>query len=371
MVDITHLRASSLPLAFLCPASVRPPALRIVQSNNAADLGTAVHEALRSLAETGRVDWDALPASAERHGANTDEMRALCAMGCRLWNSVSDSFQGAITEQELKAEVAPGVTLTGHADIMAISVTSIRVGDWKTGRKDADHSHQLRAYAALALLSSQGIEEATGTALWLRDGEIENYTLTRADADAWLRELRERVIDWSGAFYPGSHCRFCPRDHECEAANALTRRAIAAVANRELIERAECDLPTMPAEQIIDIYRKATLVEGYCDRVRKALREYVLANGDIVANGVRLTVTTEKRRKVIPIAAWPVLERNGFGDEELSQCVSVSVSKAEKVVAERAGRGKGAAAVRAFSAELEQAGAVEFDEIQKLQEKRK
>src|SRR5690606_31064659 len=184
MVDITHLRASSLPLAFLCPASVRPPALRIVQSNNAADLGTAVHEALRSLAETGRVDWDALPARAERHGANTDEMRALWPVGCRPRNSVSDSFQGAITEQELKAEVAPGVTLTGHGDIMAISVTSMRVGDWKTGRKDADHSHQLRAYAALALLSSQGIEEATGTALWLRDGEIENYTLTRADADA-------------------------------------------------------------------------------------------------------------------------------------------------------------------------------------------
>lgn len=145
-VLLSTVRASALPIAFRCPASVRRAAIPINAANDAADNGTAAHEVLRTLPSTDRIDWEGIPEIAQRFGADPDETRMLAAQGAKLWNEVKSSFAGAYTEVSLKYEVMPGFTLTGHADLLAISQTSMRVGDWKTGRKDADHSHQFKAY---------------------------------------------------------------------------------------------------------------------------------------------------------------------------------------------------------------------------------
>lgn len=369
MADITHLRASSLPLAFLCPASVRPPALRIVQSNNAADLGTAVHEALRSLAETGRVDWDALPAIAERHGVGVDEMRFLCGKAAKLWPDLKDSFPRALTELELSAEIAPGVVLSGHVDLLSVSGRVARAADWKSGYRDSDYSEQMRAYGALVLLDDTTLVEVTITVIWLRAGEIENYTMTRTDAEAWVRRLLERVVGWDGAFFPGNHCHLCPRSHECAAGHALIRRDVAAIADEELVVRAENELERMPAPEVVAVLQKADAVARYAERVRQAIKKHVERHGDIIANGLRLTIDTETRRSIDVLKAWPVLDKH-LSDEDLAECITVSISKAEKVVATRAGRGKGAAAVRALNGELDAAGAVEPKEVKRLVVKR-
>lgn len=365
-----NLRCSALPLAKRCPGSIRLAKVRLNESHPAADDGTATHAVLRSLPSTNRIDWEAIPEIARRFGADPKETRMLSALGVRLWNKVRDSFTGAMTEVEVTHEVAPGIFLTGHADLLAVSLRAIRVGDWKSGRKDRDSSQQFKGYAVIGLLASEDIDEASGTGLWIRDQEIENYTLDRAGAIKWRNELVRDVVQWDGVFHPGGHCGHCPRNHECEASNALVRRDIAAITDKDLIQRVECELAQMTDEEKLAVFQKADLVVRYAERVRAAMKAHVETHGDIVADGVRLTVVEQNMREIDPLLAWPVLEGLGFTDEDFAKSMTLGVTKVEKVVAEKAGKGKGARAVRELGELLAKAHAVSTKTINKLQEKR-
>lgn len=361
------IRASAMPMASKCPASVRRPSLPVAETCEPADLGSATHEALRPLAEGGSIPWDSLPEIALRWNVDADDLRSLCAMAGKLWPTVQDSFRGAMTEVEYRREIAPGVELTGHLDLLAVNGTVARAGDWKSGRKDADYSEQMRAYGTLVLLDEPQLTEVTVTILWIRDGDIENYTMTRDDAVRWIRQVRDRVVRWDGTYRPGAHCQYCPRSHECHARNALVRRDVAILLDVDIAKA----LSEMTPGQVIDLYKKAAIVEKTAGYVRAAVRAHVEENGALVADGRRLDLVEEQRRALDPIAAWPVLEAEGFRDEEFAEVIDMSVSRTEKLVATRAGRGKGAAAVRAISAKLEAAGAVKVGTVKKLTERRR
>lgn len=105
MSDVIHIRCSSLPLVFRCPGAARPARVPVNESHEAADIGTAAHEGLAALVLTGRVDWDAVPALALKHGVDEQELRVLLAQGAKLWEQVKDSFPGARTEVLFKAEL--------------------------------------------------------------------------------------------------------------------------------------------------------------------------------------------------------------------------------------------------------------------------
>jgi hypothetical protein len=342
----------------------------INSSHPAADSGTAAHAVLRTLPRTGKIDWDGIRAIAAENGADPDETRMLCAMGAKLWNQVAPSFSDALTEVSLEYEIAPGVLLTGHADLIAVSGTSMRVGDWKTGRKDTNHSHQFKGYAAMALLATKDVQEATGTGLWVRDQEIENYTMSRADALAWKDSLVERVIDWDGVYHPGAQCKHCPRSHECEAANALVRRDIAALTDRSLLSRVECEMELMTDAEKVAIFQKADLVADYAARVREAVKKHVERHGDIVADGVRLTLDSQERRELDPLTAWPILEQLEFKDEDLARVMKLKISEIEQVIRERAPKGEKTHAVRKLGELLAASGAVTKTKTTNLKEKR-
>lgn len=364
------LRASATPLAMVCAASVRTEGMRVDETHSAANVGTAAHEALQSLAETGSIDWDAIPAIAERHGVPETDVRILCAQAWKLWPFLAESFTDALTEVELSAELAPGVWLTGHMDLLSISGRVARGADWKTGRKDSDYAAQMRSYGALVLLENPELAEVTITVIWVRDEEIENYTMTRADADAWVARLLASIVSWDGVYHPGSHCQYCPRSHDCAAANAMGRRDVALFADKSTVALAEAELALMKPADIVELHRKADLVANYADRVLKAVKAHVEAHGPVTANGVVLSIATEDRRELDPLKAWPLLEQLNFTDEDFASCVKLSISKVEKTVAQKAGKGKGAAAVRVLGLALKDAEAVVINQVKKLVAKR-
>ena len=368
MSDKIHLRASDAPLAFLCPGSARAGDVELRERSDAAALGTAAHEALRPLAESGAVDWAELPDIAARWGVDDADLRIIVAGAIKLWPHVAESFSRAMTEVPFRHE-SEQWTLTGHVDLLANGDESARLADWKTGRKDRDYSHQMRAYGVLALLDDPELREVTVTILWTREAEIENYTLTRADVQRWISELEERVVGWDGTYRPGPHCRHCPRSHECSAANALERRDMAALLDTGLADSLAI-AKLSPGEQV-ELFRKAALAVSVGERVRAAIKAHVEARGEIATEATRLTIDTEERRDIDTLKAWPVLERAGFGDTEFAQTVAVRISKVESLIAKRAGFGKGAAAIRALTSELDEAGAVQTKEVRKLVEKRR
>lgn len=360
------LRCSGLPLALLCPGSVRPEGLRVDSSHPAAAVGTAAHEGLARLVETGRIDWGATGELAARHGVDEGELRYLLAQGQRLWAEICDGFPQAQAEVELRHE-EEDLELTGHADVLALTGTTIRIADWKSARLDHSHAEQLRGYCALALLAHPWAELAEAYVLWLRDGEAESYSMDRAQLERWLEALRAQVVDWDGTYRVGEHCQFCHRSHECPAGRALVRRDVAAIADDALLARVEdADaLAALAPEQIVEVLGKADLVYRYAERVRRAIREHVQRNGDVVGGGKRLTLQQEERRSLDPMAAWPVLDE-ALSEEELAQIITLNVSEAERLVAKKAPKRKGAAAVRELRARLDEAGAIKISTITKL-----
>jgi hypothetical protein len=105
MTDKLRLRCSALPLAFICPGSVRTGELQINDTSDAAELGTAAHVGLARLVETGSVDWESVPEIAKRYGVDERELRMLLANGAKLWASVKHSFPDALTELAFSAEI--------------------------------------------------------------------------------------------------------------------------------------------------------------------------------------------------------------------------------------------------------------------------
>jgi hypothetical protein len=340
----------------------------IREDSPAADAGTAAHLLLATLVETGVAPWDDVADVAKAHGCDPDELRMLLACGVRLWRDVAPSFVNARTE--LQADLTHGaLTLTGHMDLVAIATASARVADFKTGRKDSDYSAQLRGYAALVFAAWPELEEVTATALWVRDGEIENYTITRAQNEAWLDQVERTLTTWDGAYHPApARCLYCRRAHECQGRTALVRREVSAIA---ATDAEGLDLAAMPPEAVIDLVERAAMVAKLAERLRAAVKEHVQLAGDVVAaDGRRLTVVQEPRREVDALAAWPVLEAQGFQDEDFAACMKLSVSALEKRVATKAGRGKGAAATRALNEALNAAHAIRTKTTEKLTTKR-
>lgn len=363
MSELLQLRCSGLPLAFRCPGAARGGALRIDDVHESADTGTAAHAGLARLVETGRVDWDAIPELARRHGCEEEELRILIALGAKLWEEVKESFPEPVTEQLLRYTLGP-VTLTGHTDILSRVLRHAIIGDWKTGRRDSDYSEQLKGYAALALLEDGQLETATAYVLWVRDGAVEQYTMTRSKLREWLLHLETDLVHWDGTYRPGKQCQYCPRLHECPAGHALVRSAVAAIANQD-VDDAKL-LRDLPREQIIQLIEQADIVKGQAERIRAAARKLVEEQGDIVASGKRLTLEQVNQRRVDTLKAFPVLEERGFDDAALAEVIDISVKQAENIVAKRAGKGKGAAAVRELRAALEGANAIQIETITRL-----
>lgn len=371
--QIVNLRSSALPLAFACPGSIRSTELGINPSNELAGAGSASHKLFEHLPVDGTIEWDRVNEFADEFGADDEEVRMLCAKGLKMWRKISQHFPRALTEiavEHLVLEVA-GLRITGHIDLIAISGDVARIGDWKCGRLDSAYVEQLRSYGAMVLLNFPQLREVTVTALWVRSEEVENYTMTQADAQAWLERLVSTVVKWDGVYRPSTkNCQYCVRNHECPAGIAQLRRDVAAIFDLELVD-ASTSLQSMPAEQIIELRRKAKTVATIADRINNAIREHVLGGNVVEANGLSLAIEREERRELDPLKTWVVLEKDfGFTDEDFAAVVKLGASKVEKRVKENAGKGKGAAAIRGLREKLELAGAVTLNPIEKVTERR-
>ncbi len=352
------IRCSSLPAAFKCGGSVRQPLLPVDEVNEAADMGTAAHEASRPLAEGRGIQWEELPALAKRHGVSLEELRMLCGIVQRLWPQIAEHFPLAETEVALEFEVLPGVILSGHLDV---AVTAAFL-DWKFGRVDRDYSQQINGYSALKLLADPTLEKVDGHVVWVRDGELESYSMDRAQLAEWLEDLRAKVVEWDGVYRPGPHCPHCRRSHECKAANALARRDMAALLDQD----DATDLTQLAPEAIVAILEGAKRAAAIGERVKKAIKDYVAAHGPVVSDAGTLSIKLKPRREVDTVAAWTVLQDAGFQDEDFAEVIKISLSKAEKHIAAKAGKGKGAGAIRQLGAALEAANAVRQNPTEEL-----
>ena len=146
----------------------------------------------------------------------------------------------------------------------------------------------------------------------------------------------------------------------------MIRKSIDAFAS----ETAANELSTMTPDQIIALVETASMVTRYAAAAREAAKTLVTKNGDVVGSRQRLTLSATTHRELHPIEGLLALQRAGFDDDDLGQVMTLSVSKAEKVVKSKAPHGKGAAAIRVLGDTLELAGVVTKKQRQRLVIKR-
>lgn len=124
-------------------------------------------------------------------------------------------------------------------------------------------------------------------------------------------------------------------------------------------------LAALTPAQRIDLVIKARAVAQIAERVVGAIKADVLKNGDVEAGGKRLTLQRTERRRLNAWLAFPILQER-LEDAEMAEVIDISIAKAEQVVSKKAGRGKGASAVRALNKALAEAGAIEAGETVSL-----
>lgn len=349
---------------FGCAHSQDQSELLIEAYNEAADLGTAVHDAMRSIVQGVPVDVAII---ALRHGVDPKELGPLVAFGRKAWAELEPSFPLPETEVEVELR-ANAFLLTGHIDLLSVIGKQGRFGDWKSGRKESsDYYDQIAGYATTLILD-RGLDEAIGTVAWLRSQTVETFRFTRADAIAFAERIAAQLAPGT-RYRHGEHCAYCPRSHDCAALVAVTRRdaamfAMGAADVDALVQKA-------PPAVVVDARRRLKVIETFADSFDKSVRRRIAIEGPLPSGDGNVLALVEEngKREVDTAKAWPVLQER-LSDDELAACVTVSAASADEIVAKKAGKGKGAAAKRELAVLLEAAGAVTQPKVTKLKEVR-
>ena len=354
------IRCSSLPLAFTCPGSLRGDGPSVDMPNDASADGTAVHAGLASVVRGVAPGAAHELMLAEHPACNRDEVTPLFWAGVKMWGEI----QKWAIDPSAEVALAAGC-LTGHADIVS-DFGLLSCADWKSGRKDRDHKHQVFGYAWLLLQRIAEVQQVTVHVLWLREREIESYTVDRARADAWYQQLQDEVVNWNGKYHAGPHCAFCPRRTSCPAVTALVRQDVAMFAEGKTFELSTCTGP-----ELCGHFRKIKMLQHLLDAAERNARSEIGHRGDVLdgEGGVIHYVEAEGPRDVDTLKAWDALTKR-LTDEELAPCLKVRLGELETALKAKAGKGKGAAAVRELNEELKAAGAVSRETVQRLTDER-
>jgi hypothetical protein len=363
--NVRALRCSSLPMFFACSHSQDQMPLLIEAHNDAADLGTAVHDAMRSIVQGIPVDVRLV---ALRHAVDEKELGPLVAYGRKAWAELASSFPRPKTEVDVELDRLV-YHLTGHVDLLSVVEGAARFLDWKSGRKESnDYFAQLAGYA-LCLILGQGYKSATGTVVWLRSQTVETFRFEHVDASTFDAKIADQlsVVRYSH----GEHCAFCPRSHDCPALVAISRRDVA------IFSQADVDalVAQAPAQEVVSMRRRSKVLEAFMKSFDTAVRRRIVAEGPLDSgDGNDLALVEENgKRDIKPAKAWPIVQPllEEMDDDELGEVLSISAAGLDEVVAKKAGKGKGAAAKRALEAELKQAGALTQPKVTKLKEVRR
>ena len=360
-MDPLIIRCSSLPLAFICPGSIRGD-LSVDSTSEPADDGTAVHAGLASVVRGMAPEAAHELMLAEHPSCNRGEVTPLFWAGVKMWGEIRKWMPDADAENEMKAE-----NLTGHVDAHSVGETEAVICDWKSGRKDHDYHHQGFGYAWLKLRLVQRLARATVHFAWLRTQELESYTVARARADAWYQQLQDEVVNWDGKYHAGPHCTFCPRRTSCPAVTALVRQDVAMFADGKTFELSTCTGP-----ELCGHFRKIKMLQRFLEAAERNARMEIGHRGEVDDGdgGLIHMVPTKGNREIAPLAAWPILSAR-LTDSEMAGVVEIGVGRLEDAIKAKAPRGKGAGMIREVFAELEAAGAVSREPGVKLVDERK
>jgi hypothetical protein len=293
----------------------------------------------------GRVpDLDVI---AKKNGVDPDELERLFIYGCLAWKELTKHFPNARTEQLLE-----GDGIRGHADVFHRDDSTMTILDWKTNRVRRDYRSQVLGYATAAA-DQFGFPESGEiqvAIVWLRFFEFEVITVTQDDIERLHHEIDAAKLNIGKRYAPGDPCDYCSRQLVCDARHEYLASATSALMPINTVEILPEVLPTLYTKA--KLLRKA--LSAYDKALKMALKSGPLPDGE----GNLLELDELKRDKLIPREAWSVLVQQGFSEDEMAQCISMSKTKVLEVVSGKVKRGQKGTAKTAMINTLREFGAV-------------
>lgn len=355
------VRASSLPLAVICPNAVLNPdnLIRAEEHVPAAYLGTLIHRQLELLVDTGEYDSDGLKQRLDE--ADFDRAEALIHNFSVVWREAKKHMPEPQSERYLTADF-DGFSLSGHIDLSYVDTDNLTayIIDYKTGRVHDDHYHQMAAYAAL-LWAEEGKFlpgfEVHVSAIYLEDNSVTPYTFTGAQLQEWSNEVRDLLSQ--NRYSVSRKCGTCSLAESCPAWNQYARNSIAAFLGEDGPAPKWVDLP---AEKRGDVMDRVYVVEKAISRIKASLKSAVEKHGSLATgDGKEYTLLPHVYRSLNTQRALPIL-RKRLGDETVSELAEINLTQAVTRFVNKTKKGGRAKARRDLLEELEQAGAIVMDE---------
>jgi len=346
-------RASSVPRILRCPASSVAPDIYIDESGEAAAVGSAVHNVLAQVVEEGLTQLPEVGKAAELH--RLEDYAELIRLGWAGVNALEDLRPSISNILGVEKSMACA-EFKGTADMVFESDDgALCVLDWKSGFADADYADQLMTYAIMARATFGAYERYKTIIVWLRSREIEINSYEIEDLRAW--ELRWNEVIKSDRYTPGEHCKWCPRQFDCEARAQMVRAV-----SKDLVEIEAGQLTT---NELADLYPKVLIVEKACKRYKDVLRAAVKDAGTVKLSDGRIMSMEEQEKKSIKFnKAYSYLM--GYFEcasiQDLLDVIGKSVTLGKKglldIIGEGAPRGQKGKRKMAVMDDLEKADAV-------------
>lgn len=346
--NLPIVRASSMPLAVSCPASISGEGVQVDSFDPTATDGVEVHRAI-AMALRGE---DYPPFDGSNAGDNEDMVALALA-----YAQQNGMMPGALTEVHLEH---PPFSATLDVFMPYSRGEEADLTDWKTTHREDDHEAQIIAQCAAAFANYPKLPAITAHTVYLRNEGAIKKRYTRAWVEQWAEEFVHNTLKHPEIYRPGDWCARCKRKYGCEGLRAM-RREIAATFLAD-------GQGMLTRDNVAEMRFKVKLIKGVCDEFDKMVRDEVLNHGPIaLGEGKELRALDINTDTIDILRAWATLTGT-FADSDLAKFVEVRKTAMLKLIEAGAPRGQKSKAAEAFMEKLRAEGAVTTTTTQQVRE---
>ena len=298
MPDPLTVRGSRLPLAMLCPGSIRG-GLGVDPVHPLATQGSALHYVMEAIV---RDRLENLPADFESRcqsfNVDPEDIRDACLQAMRVWLRIRDDYPDPQVETALSCRITDDFVLTTHPDVYSIvdpgdgKTITVRVADWKSGFSDSDHSDQVYAgWAAVSSLIPAGKSvRFEADIVRCRINAHDQMYSSEQNLHRWLTRVRDHVFHWDGAFHPGPHCHRCPMSLACDAKGEMVKGLVRDLTGDDdtgmnvamaQVQSADADMQRKGAAHIFGILEMAKVLNERANMFRSIIKNSCAETGPI------------------------------------------------------------------------------------------
>jgi hypothetical protein len=314
---------------------------RVGQDLGSANEGRFVHALLSDAVHPGNNGLTS-PSDAYLKNSGIDPERredivSLAEYGYRKWRDFETYMPNPMLEQAVEAALpALTVKIKGTIDLLSITPETVYFIDWKSGRRQYGHYHQMAGYA-YALRQQLGLNNETlvkGIVVYLRDRRYRVYDFNADSSSDWATNLTKNVLSQPSAVTkkPGEYCRFCELYSSCDARQTQTHAIVDDILSgqpdrtKNLLANINTVNKYTPeiAQAVEDALFRLRLLERTALDTRNLLKKTLQKVGAMpLLNNTVLTLQERRFTKIVTEKAWRLL-KSRLSEGELIKAATLS-----------------------------------------------